>query len=699
MSYYKYAERDENSRVNWGDVSKKWSESILKVEEDRETKRQEIQTKTDELTEKIIGAPMGDNEGVNSWYSGFADLSSNYLLDANRRLKSGNLSVRDYNTIMANLTQGTERMTTLAKDYSQHYAEKMERLQNEDSQQAEIAMMELAEGFSNFTNTQGVVNPRNGMISIVRNDTGDTVTIPEMRSYINMKYDRYDVDGSMNTAVKTLGDQELAIMRRLRAEDGVVKTRSDVRLMEEWSKAKDALLDAELTNGLNVSSILTEEVGGYNVITKPKFDESGNLVVNDKDVLFVLDPTQPGAGYRVPLYGANFDSLTENQLDAIFGTDLSDAQRTQLIEKAKEQKQVARNWLDTDLESRLAVKETAYTPTGRGGGGTDYTRKDVAAKETAYTAATAWMDLAYARTPAAKEAAENQLMGTSYVDDFGNSQTITGVDSSSNKDRVTITTRNRDGEETTQQVFYKSGNQDLSPLQWAQSGSIFYQDQVPFVLQNVPGMKTKDGRPVYEDMTLGVAPERPAVDVQTPEVVDFGVAQVGRSTTAPTAPQYFNDTAKTGDNDDEIMATQQAVIGALGAMGVDASAIKAITETETGNATETEWYKDDNAVLRFFVPGVTADPIFIPNNQAGHAALVDIMTKIPELIRTQRPLTVEQALKDYSHVSDMKRYNKDEYEAMLGAYPVRVVADSSGNQQVVTNAGSMAQFNKPTITD
>ena len=99
MTYYKYAERDAESRVNWGDVSKKWSDAIIQGEKTRETKRQTIQTLTDQLTDSIINAPMGDNEGVNSWYSDYAQTASEYLLDANRRLKAGNIKGRDSSTM------------------------------------------------------------------------------------------------------------------------------------------------------------------------------------------------------------------------------------------------------------------------------------------------------------------------------------------------------------------------------------------------------------------------------------------------------------------------------------------------------------------------------------------------------------------------------------------------------------------------
>ena len=343
MTYYKYAERDATSQVNWADVSKKWTDQINQVATDRDKKRADIQKATDELTDSIINAPMGENEGVNAWYSNFADQSSEYLLDANRRLKSGDLKVRDYNTIMANMTQGTERMTGLAKDYSDNYAIKMERLKNDDSQQAELAMMELAEGYANFTNTQGIVNPTNGMISIAKNDTGETITIPQMRAYINMQYDKYDVGAALDEQVARLAADKKVIM------SGNVKTRESQ--LRAWELAKDNLLDAELADGLHVSSILTEEVGGYNVVTDA-------TKVGENDVLFVLDPSQPSAGYRVPLYSLDLSNMTEADLDMIFSADLDDTQRSALIKQAEEQKGVARDWLNTDFERRLGVIET-----------------------------------------------------------------------------------------------------------------------------------------------------------------------------------------------------------------------------------------------------------------------------------------------------------------------------------------------------
>ncbi len=655
MTYYKYAERDEESRVNWGDVSKKWSDAIVQGEVARETKRQKIQTLTDQLTDSIINAPMGDNEGVNGWYSDYAETASEYLLDANRRLKSGNIKVRDYSTLMANLTQGTERMTGLAKEFSDNYAVKMQRLQNDESQQAEVAMMELAEGFANFTNTMAVVNPTNGMISIAKKGTGETVTIPQMRSYITMQYDRYNVDESMGAAVNQLAKFEKVIM-----DERGIKTREDARQIEDdsggklWDKAKNNILDSELADGLHVSSILTEEVGGYNVVTDA-------TKVGDDDILFVLDPRQPSAGYRVPLYNLDLENMSEEDLDMIFSADLDAEERAALIKQAEDQKAEAREWLDTDLMSRIGRTETARADTGRTGL-TDEQRKARDRQANTSSALNHWMNLAYAATPEQKNASAARLQGTNYVDEYGNRQTIVGVDPDTDGTGVvTLTLRDANGQESTITRFYATDEGQYSPTQWAQAGSIFYQDPAyaEALMSQYQDPNREDG-PRYVDggMSTSLSGTQRAYTevVEELDITPFAEAKVG----SDAAPSYFTETATPGNAESEAAATTAAVQSVLGAMGVNASGIAQITESMSEDAGVDLNYDTEKEIIRFHIPGVTEQSIFIPNNQEGVQALTALMQMLPELMAARQMLTLEEANKMFSNVPYYIEYNGEE---------------------------------------
>ena len=642
MTYYKYAERDATSQVNWADVSKKWTDQINQVATDRDKKRADIQKATDELTDSIINAPMGENEGVNAWYSNFADQSSEYLLDANRRLKSGDLKVRDYNTIMANMTQGTERMTGLAKDYSDNYAIKMERLKNDDSQQAELAMMELAEGYANFTNTQGIVNPTNGMISIAKNDTGETITIPQMRAYINMQYDKYDVDAALDKQVARLASDKRVIM------SGDVKTRESQ--LRAWNLAKDNLLDAELADGLHVSSILTEDVGGYNVVTDA-------TKVGENDVLFVLDPSQPSAGYRVPLYGLDLSNMTEADLDMIFSADLDDAQRSALIKQAEEQKVTARDWLNTDFERRLGVVETPMKePTDGGTGLTDAQRKAIAARDQTVNAAGHWMNLAFAPTPEQKTTSARALQGLNFEDEYGSQQTIVGVDPLTRDDRVVLTLRDAQGKETVvERKYADSPNAE----QWVSQGNFFYED--PAAAENlVRSAQSREEGPLYGNMTLGVKATGRAFAEEVVDIIPFAEATVGTGKSAAAAPVYFTQNSSSGNYQKDASKTAAAAKAALGAMGVDASNIMHISEARSEQVANADFYNEQETI-RFHIPSVTPEPLFIPNNQAGINALAELMTMLPNLIKNGEQLTVDEALEKFSNVPKFNDYNGEKF--------------------------------------
>jgi len=672
MTAYKYVARDEESRVNWGDISKKWSDAIVTGEETREKKRADIQTATDELTDSIINAPMGENEGINAWYSAFADQSSEYLLDANRRLKSGDLKVRDYNTIMANMTQGTERMTGLAKDYSDNYTIKMERLQNDQSQQAEVTMMELAEGYANFTNTQGIVNPTNGMISIAKNGTGETVTIPQMRAYINMQYDRYDVGAALDEQVARLAADKKVIM------SGDVKTRESQ--LRNWNLAKDNLLDAELADGLHVSSLLTEDVGGYNVVTDA-------TKVGENDVLFVLDPSQPSAGYRLPLYGLDLSNRTEADLDMIFSADLDDTQRSALIKQAEEQKGVARDWLNTDFERRLAiVEEPMKEPTDGSSGLTDAQRKAIAAREQTVNAAGHWMNLAFASTGDQKTTSARALQGMKFEDNYGTQQTIEAIDPQ--VDKVVLTLTNPDGKRTTIERVYAD-----SPAaeQWVSQGNFFYED--PAAAENlVRAAQTRKDGPLYTDMTLGVRATGGAFAEEVVDIIPFEQATIGTGSKAASAPVYFQENSKPGNSESEAAATTSAAKAALGAMGVDASGIAQITEAQSEVLSNDFNFYKEKETIRFYIPGVTEKSLFIPNNQAGINALSELMGMVPGLIKNREELTLKDALNKFSNVPYFEDYNGemfgDEMRKQFGVEP------EDGEEAADDNGNVMEKFSK-----
>ena len=361
MTYYKYAERDEASRVDWANISKTYSEAIQKGLETREKKRQDIQTATDLLTESIIAQPEGTHRGVQEFYSDYSMRAQDILLDANRRLKNGEYSVRDYMALMANMNTDVQTITGLGQYYMDNHTDISERWANGESQEFEIRLGEVFQDHTNFTDTGVEFDPLTGKARIVKRrlnpetglfEYGDALTPAELRAAMGTRYDKYDADAAANKIAEEMGQIQTAI------RSGKIKTIEGQGEMDYIDEFVSQQVEASLEDGLHVSSILTMDMDGYGVSFDPKS-------AGANDVLGVLNPLQPNAGEKVPLISVveQIEGLEaagqEQVLDQIFGADLSKEERQALIAHAKKQKEVAADWMDTEIRGRFNDIEEA----------------------------------------------------------------------------------------------------------------------------------------------------------------------------------------------------------------------------------------------------------------------------------------------------------------------------------------------------
>jgi len=378
MTAYKYVARDAESRVNWGDISKTWSDAILKVEEDREAKRQTIKTETDELANKLISAPRGQHKGTNEWTAGYADLQQQALLDRYRQLTSGNLSVRDWNSSLANAKQSTEQMFNLSKVYQEEYASIMERDQNLESQEAELALAAEFEGFTNFTDTVPLVDPvtLNATIGKQTYDpetgtyrVGETITMNGMYNLLKGRYNRFDIQAAAAEDIKTLGKYTTVVM------DGNVKARENWQDDPLYKKELDAKIDVHFSDPQNITSVLTNGMdSGYSTtgLLENVLDKDGN--VDDKKVFWVTNPAQASAGAKTPLISldieldkdGNITGRSEAELDDIFGENVSDEQRSALVRAAKKQEEEATEFMRTYYTAEVDLIETPMAERTKG---------------------------------------------------------------------------------------------------------------------------------------------------------------------------------------------------------------------------------------------------------------------------------------------------------------------------------------------
>jgi hypothetical protein len=229
-TYFKYAERNIDSQINWAEVGKNVVDMLREEDRLREEKKAAIDTASREFGETLSNAPTGDFQSANEWILGYAADASQARLLQDRLLKGGLLKVKDYTVARQNLNDGTNQMFQVAKEYQDKAAEAMRRYQSGESQDTEAWLMEQVQGLSNFKNTKAYINPTNYTVSlgmmtkkvvdgkevmVMESDPDKFVTVNQLRNRMNVKLDKFDYVGSVDRQVSALGEFQTADIARV----------------------------------------------------------------------------------------------------------------------------------------------------------------------------------------------------------------------------------------------------------------------------------------------------------------------------------------------------------------------------------------------------------------------------------------------------------------------------------------------------
>ena len=93
-TYYKYAERNADSQINWADVGKNMSDMLAKEAEKRETLKSDINKQFTDDVNLLSDPPQGNHTGAKEYALDYSSTASEYLLTLNKLLKSGDLKWR-----------------------------------------------------------------------------------------------------------------------------------------------------------------------------------------------------------------------------------------------------------------------------------------------------------------------------------------------------------------------------------------------------------------------------------------------------------------------------------------------------------------------------------------------------------------------------------------------------------------------------
>ncbi len=290
---YGYVQRDpQDTQLNWNQIATDTVDMLNNEVKVREEKKAAIDKATQDYQTILNNVPQGENTQLNEFALNAADKLQKQMLMQETLLKSGQLNPRQYTLMRQNLTDGTDQAFSLIQDYNDEYATKMSMMSsdlpvNERLSRMDAWMMEQVEGFANFTETELVVNPQSGVMSMAKliddpnnpgqlipdPDPNNLVTVQQLQNRIKSKKTQYDVIGGADNYIKGLGEQKV-VMERLgnKYKAGIFKTIEDIRAREGGFEGKS---DAELQVLATEMGVDLQDLKGYNL-----FQQSQNTFID-----------------------------------------------------------------------------------------------------------------------------------------------------------------------------------------------------------------------------------------------------------------------------------------------------------------------------------------------------------------------------------------------------------------------------------
>lgn len=387
MTYYKFAEREAGSQINWAEVSKGLTDTIYQIDKDRQDKKAAIDESTRQDMLKLANAPKGDNTTASEWTLKYTNDMMNYRLTIDRLLKTGQMSLRDYKIAAQNSKDSTNLLFSVAQEYQDKYKEIQDRMKQDKSSALEPQLAALSESLANISNTIPRINPTNGMVYLAGSKQGkdgvtemdeNFVSLQSLRNRINATVDKYNMRDALESETSKLGENvftEIVKSKKLN-RTGVITEIADPTAragFDQWKKDTVKLIVGE---GYQTASLLAD-----NVITNPKTGKQYAPTYNrkeweaDKTGDLILFENINGNGPLMPVFKdeqiktasefvdrnvtSYIDKKAESKLYGIPGVDWVPQHVTEANKEAKESQNALELWNQIYTATTPQAKEAA----------------------------------------------------------------------------------------------------------------------------------------------------------------------------------------------------------------------------------------------------------------------------------------------------------------------------------------------------
>jgi hypothetical protein len=358
-SYINYAEKQAASQINWAEISKNLSDTLYKEAEIRQEKKDAIDESSRKFGQDLNNPTTGEYRNGSEWILNYANSAQQMRLIQDRLLKSGQLSLRDYNIGRQNLVDGTNGLFTLMEEYQTEYSKKMKDYQEGKTSGANIDIMEAAEGMANLTTTEAYINPTTFNVNLatmkknkdgVFEMDGNFVSIAHLRNRIKMDVQKYDVNANTKSEASKLGKASVTDIKRIKNARGLISI-------------------TQITDPRNKDVLSKEDqdfIGKYEEWEK---NTVAGIIQNDFSLLSIVRDSLPG-NYKVVFSKEEFES---NKNSIYMNTESGGAIVPEFHPEQKEAaeellKEQIRNYIDQETKVQITQEQAPQRPLSDGSG-------------------------------------------------------------------------------------------------------------------------------------------------------------------------------------------------------------------------------------------------------------------------------------------------------------------------------------------
>ena len=271
-----YVRDSKPMQIDWQDIGKQMSDNIGLEMADRQKRKDDIDQKIGDYKKALLDQPQGSNAETNRFFADFTSDAGDAMRNAERLLKSSQLSERDFYKFRANANQGTDLMFTAGKKFNEGHDEAMRRFGAGESQAKENWMRQQTEGFLNFSKNGAYINPLTGEVNVARRykdargdwqistTPGDFANASELVQQATAQYNSFDLDAAVTKAVNGLG-ATLIQQSDGRSTKQFFQAMQEGKLGEDEQKllndAKKNMVASFTVDPNHISSILTGNIG------------------------------------------------------------------------------------------------------------------------------------------------------------------------------------------------------------------------------------------------------------------------------------------------------------------------------------------------------------------------------------------------------------------------------------------------------